>query len=77
MPVSKSKVENGTSGSIHLAGCGRWWRIRRGQDRDGAETLLETIRGQVPRFKCIWADVGYVGQWGTGSKVLADGFWIV
>jgi putative transposase len=32
------------------------------QDRDGAKTLLNTVRGQLPRLKRIWADGGYAGQ---------------
>jgi len=32
------------------------------QDRDGAKTLLNTVRGQLPRWKRIWADGGYAGQ---------------
>ncbi len=31
------------------------------QDRDGARTLLEKIKGQFPRLQKIWADGGYRG----------------
>jgi putative transposase len=32
------------------------------QDRDGAKSLLESVRGKYPRLKKIWADGGYAGQ---------------
>ena len=31
------------------------------QDRDGARTLLEKVKGKFPRLKKIWADGGYAG----------------
>ena len=31
------------------------------QDRDGARTLLEKVKGQFPRLQKIWADGGYAG----------------
>lgn len=31
------------------------------QDRDGARTLLEKVKGKLPRLKKIWADGGYAG----------------
>ena len=31
------------------------------QDRDGARTLLEKVKGQFPRLQRIWADGGYAG----------------
>jgi putative transposase len=31
------------------------------QDRDGARTLLEQVKGKLPRLKKIWADGGYAG----------------
>jgi putative transposase len=31
------------------------------QDRDGARTLLEKLKGKLPRLKIIWADGGYQG----------------
>lgn len=31
------------------------------QDRDGARTVLEKIKGQFPRLQKIWADGGYAG----------------
>lgn len=35
------------------------------QDRDGAKTLLERVRGQLPRLQVIWADGAYtaVVEW--------------
>jgi len=30
------------------------------QDRDGAKTLLERSRGQLPRLRVVWADGAYV-----------------
>ena len=32
------------------------------QDRDGAKTLLEKVRGTLPRLKRIWADAAYAGD---------------
>ena len=32
------------------------------QDRDGAKTLLEAVKGLLPRLMLIWADGGYAGQ---------------
>jgi putative transposase len=32
------------------------------QDRDGARTLLEKVKGQFPRLQKIWADGGYAGM---------------
>jgi putative transposase len=31
------------------------------QDRDGARTLLDKVKGKFPRLKKIWADGGYAG----------------
>ena len=31
------------------------------QDREGARTLLEKVKGRLPRLKKIWADGGYTG----------------
>jgi putative transposase len=31
------------------------------QDRDGARTLLEKVKGQLPRLQKIWADGSYAG----------------
>ncbi len=35
------------------------------QDRDGAKTLLERVRGRLPRLQIIWADGAYksVAEW--------------
>jgi putative transposase len=35
------------------------------QDRDGAKTLLERVRGRLPRLQVIWADGAYtaVAEW--------------
>lgn len=32
------------------------------QDRDGAQRVLERMRGLFPRMALIWADGGYAGQ---------------
>jgi putative transposase len=32
------------------------------QDRDGARTVFQIIKGRFPRLKLIWADGGYAGQ---------------
>ena len=32
------------------------------QDRDGARSVLEAIRGRFHRLKKVWADGGYAGQ---------------
>ena len=32
------------------------------QDRDGAMTLFERVKGKLPRLRLIWADGGYAGK---------------
>lgn len=32
------------------------------QDRDGAQLVIEILRGISPRLRLIWADGGYAGQ---------------
>lgn len=32
------------------------------QDRDGARSLLERVKGLYPRLVLLWADGGYAGQ---------------
>lgn len=32
------------------------------QDRDGAQLVLKTVSGKLPKFKLIWADGAYAGQ---------------
>ena len=32
------------------------------QDREGAESLLECLRHQFSRMRCIWADQAYTGD---------------
>lgn len=45
------------------------------QDRDGARTLLEKVKGQYPRLQKIWADGGYAGALVEWAKTLCG--WIL
>lgn len=45
------------------------------QDRDGAKLVLEQIRTQRPRLKCVWADAGYAGEFVEWVKTTCG--WIV
>ena len=40
------------------------------QDRDGAKLVLERLRHQFSRLRCIWADGGYAGQLGEWVRNL-------
>lgn len=42
------------------------------QDRDGARTLLEKLKGKLPRLKIIWADGGYQGRLIDWVKQVCD-----
>ena len=33
------------------------------QEQDGAQLVLERVRGRLPRLKLIWADGGYHVHW--------------
>ena len=32
------------------------------QDRDGAQLVLNTVSGKLPKLKLLWADGAYAGQ---------------
>ena len=40
------------------------------QDRDGAKLVLDRLRHQFSRLRCIWADGGYTGQLVTWVRQL-------
>jgi putative transposase len=46
------------------------------QDRDGAQTLFDKIRGQFPRLQKIWADGAYAGP-KLGDWVKAKCHWVL
>jgi putative transposase len=45
------------------------------QDRDGAKSVLQKLRGAFPRLRLIWADAAYAGQLVTWVAAFAG--WVL